>query len=146
MIDYQIYNDGTYLQSSLNYHRVVVQLLNLAIFTSEKSNRSFNSIIYEKAYKSLFFLYQCTNDVNGFVPNYGMNGSAWFFKLSNTDYGDFRPQINTLNKLLTGNFLFHDKNLIEDFLNDLPYSTKKYKSVKKYRLTNFVNGGYYFIQ
>ena len=142
-VDYQIYNDGTYLQSSLNYHRVVVQLLNLAIFISEKSNRFFNSVIYEKAYKSLFFLYQCTNDVNGYVPNYGMNDGGWFFKLSNTDYGDFRPQINTLNKLLTGNFLFHDKNLIEDFLNDLPYSTKKYKSVKKSRLTNFVDGGYY---
>ena len=35
-IDYQIYNDGTFLQFSMNYHRVVVQLLSLGTALFEK--------------------------------------------------------------------------------------------------------------
>jgi hypothetical protein len=78
-IDYQIYDDGTYLQFSMNYHRVVIQLLSLGISVSEIKNKPFSKIVYNKAYKSLDFLYQCLQEENGKLPNYGSNDGALFF-------------------------------------------------------------------
>src|SRR5690606_12177276 len=99
-IDYQIYDDGTFLQFSMNYHRVVVQLLSLAISVFEKNQRLFSPHVYGKAHKSLNFLYQCMQDENGKLPNYGSNDGALFFPWTDTDYRDYRPQLNTLHYIL----------------------------------------------
>lgn len=113
-IDYQIYDDGTFLQFSMNYHRVVIQLLSLGITVYEKNKQSFSSLVYEKAYKSLNFLYQCMQDENGWLPNYGSNDGALFFAWTETDYRDYRPQLNSLHYTLTGQFIFEDDNILED--------------------------------
>ena len=81
---------------------VVIQLLSLGIQLSEYAGRPFAKLVYEKAYKSVNFLYQCLQEENGYLPNYGANDGAWFFPLSDTDYRDFRPQLNTLHTILTG--------------------------------------------
>jgi hypothetical protein len=114
-VNYQIYDDGTFLQFSMNYHRVVVQLLSLGISVFKNNNAEFSNLVYQKAYKSVNFLYQCMQDENGRLPNYGSNDGALFFPLSDTDYRDFRPQLNTLHKLLTGENLFSHFNVIEDY-------------------------------
>lgn len=149
-IAYQIYEDGTYLQFSMNYHRVVVQLLSFGISLTEIHGKPFSSKVYDKAYKSLNFLYQCLQEENGFLPNYGANDGAWFFPLSDTDYRDFRPQLNTLHRLLTGEYLYDDDNLSEESywinsnnitrLYNYPVLFKK-KGVQKFEL-----GGYYLIR
>ena len=54
-IAYQVYEDGTFLQFSMNYHRVVIQLLTWAIVLAEKNNESFSPVVYERAKKSLNF-------------------------------------------------------------------------------------------
>lgn len=113
-IDYQIYNDGSFLQFSMNYHRVVIQLLSLAIAVSEKNGQRFTDNVYAKAWKSLNFLYQCTMDENGYLPNYGSNDGAWFFPWTDTDYRDYRPQLNSLHYLLTGKDLYSDTLSMED--------------------------------
>ncbi|TCV10501.1 heparinase II/III-like protein [Sphingobacterium alimentarium] len=108
-IDYQIYEDGTFLQFSMNYHRVVIQLLSFGISTSERAGKPFSKTVYERAYKSLDFLYQCLQEENGWLPNYGSNDGALFFPWSDTDYKDYKPQLNTLHYILTGKFLYADK-------------------------------------
>ncbi len=113
-ISYQIYEDGTFLQFSMNYHRVVVQLLTLGISTFEKAGRAVSKTVYERAYQSLDFLYQCTQDENGWLPNYGANDGALFFPWSDTDYRDYRPQLNSLHFLLTGKNLFMDLLFTEE--------------------------------
>ena len=90
----QIYEDGTFLQFSMNYHRVVIQLLTLGISLTEMQGKPFSEGVYKKAHKSLNFLYQCAQDETAHLPNYGANDGAWFFPLSDTDYRDFRPQLN----------------------------------------------------
>lgn len=109
-INYQIYSDGTYLQFSHNYHRVVVQLFTLAISVTEKAAKPLALSIYERAYKSLNFLYQCQAGKGGELPNYGANDGALFFPLScASDYRDYRPQLNSLHLLLTGKPLYTEK-------------------------------------
>jgi len=95
-VAYQVYGDGAYLQFSMNYHRVVVQLLTWAITLSQKNGERLAGIVYERAKKSVIFLRTCMVDENGWLPNYGANDGALFFKLSNSHYRDYRPQLDAL--------------------------------------------------
>jgi hypothetical protein len=95
-IAYQIYNDGTFLQYSMNYHRIVVQLLTWGIVLSEKNGERFSNVVYDRARKSLKYLRTCMAGNNGWLPNYGANDGALFFGLSSTHYRDYRPQLQAL--------------------------------------------------
>lgn len=99
-IAYQVYEDGTYLQFSMNYHRIVIQLLTWGIALSEKNGERFSDVVYDCARKSLSFLRTCMVDENGWLPNYGANDGALFFKLSSSHYRDYRPQLQALAGVL----------------------------------------------
>lgn len=144
-INYQIYDDGTFLQFSMNYHRVVIQLLSLGISIFEKNDLHFSDFVYQKAYKSLHFLFQCMQDENGWLPNYGSNDGALFFPLSDKDYRDYKPQLNTLHKILTGNFLFDSADTQEDFNWVNGEQTKlNFSPLQKIEgCQSFESGGYY---
>lgn len=147
-IDYQIEDDGTFIQDSMNYHRVVIQLLTYAIALADKHGEQFSGYVYDKAYKSLNFLFQCQEPTNGWLPNYGNNDGALFFPLSNHDYRDYRPQLDALHGLLTG------KPLYEEFLEDAQWvghvistDRKKYDRIEKQQgIIKFVKSGYYLIR
>jgi hypothetical protein len=149
-IEYQIYDDGTFLQFSMNYHRVVIQLLTLALTISEFYKKPFSKMVYTKSYKSLNFLYQCLQVENGHLPNYGSNDGALFFPLNDLNYRDYRPQLNTLHKILTGLNLFEDNKVIEDSIwftlnlnNDTNFLFSKIE--KHYGSLSFDIGGYYLL-
>src|SRR5690606_16690143 len=95
-IAYQRYEDGTFLQFSMNYHRVVVQLLTWAVRLSELNKKELSPIVYHRAKASLKFLRICMDDVTGWLPNYGANDGALFFKMSEAHYRDYRPQLKAL--------------------------------------------------
>jgi hypothetical protein len=99
-IAYQIYPDGSYLQFSMNYHRVVVQLLTLAIRFAEKSGEQFCPIVYERAAASLNFLRFFQDVQSGWLPNYGANDGALFFRFSTAHFRDYRPQLEALELAL----------------------------------------------
>tara|TARA_R100000306_G_scaffold35540_3_gene36179 strand:+ start:3274 stop:5169 length:1896 start_codon:yes stop_codon:yes gene_type:complete len=99
-IAYQIYQDGTFLQFSMNYHRVVIQLLTWAIRLSELNKNSFSSVVYKRAEASLRFLEACMDPVTGKMPNYGSNDGALFFKLNDDDYQVYHSQLNDLRQVL----------------------------------------------
>ena len=147
-IDYQIEDDGTFIQDSMNYHRVVIQLLTYAIALADIHGEKFSDFVYEKAYKSLNFLYQCQEPANGWLPNYGNNDGALFFPLSNADYRDFRPQLDALHGLLTGQPLYDD--FFEDTQwigNKVPNLRRVYPKLEKhYGLVKFEKSGYYLIR
>lgn len=86
----------------MNYHRVLIQLLTIAIAISEKNGDKFKVKTYEKAHKALNFLYQCQDEVSGWLPNYGFNDGALFFPLSDYDYRNYQPQLDALHYLLVG--------------------------------------------
>ena len=99
-IKYQIYEDGTFLQFSMNYHRVVVQLLTWGIALAEKNNDRWSDVVYERANKSLEFLQACQDQQTGWLPNYGNNDGALFFKMNDAHFRDYRPQLNALAAVL----------------------------------------------
>ena len=113
-IEYQIYEDGSYLQHSHNYHRVVIQLLTWSLFLSELHNEEFSPTTYKRAFKSLEFLYQSMNDNTGELPNYGANDGALFFKMNNASFNDFRPQLNALFFYFKNEHIFEDSRVQED--------------------------------
>ncbi len=93
---YQIYEDGSYLQFSMNYHRVVIQLFTWAFVLAERNGDHFEEKLYERLQTSLDLLIQHQDVVTGQLPNYGANDGALFFPLSSCGYRDFRPQLNAL--------------------------------------------------
>lgn len=149
-ISYQIYDDGTFLQFSMNYHRVMIQLFSLGISLAELNSINFSKVVYDKAYKSLDFLYQCLQEENGRLPNYGSNDGAWFFPLSDSDYRDYRPQLNTLHKILTGTYLYSKSAIIEDSLwvsNKLAVNNNYLTPLqKKSGMLSYRVGGYYILR
>lgn len=143
-IDYQIYDDGTFLQFSMNYHRVMIQLLSFGIAVMEKNGQQFSGTVYTKAYRSLDFLYQCMQEENGWLPNYGSNDGALFFPLAEADYRDYRPQLNTLHKILTGEPLFNEEEINEDYCWLQTKAEKLQKPLqKKYGPLSYDHGGFY---
>ncbi|OYD44533.1 heparinase [Sphingobacterium cellulitidis] len=148
-IEYQIYPDGTFLQYSMNYHRVVIQLLTLGISLTEKADLPFSNIVYERAYKSLNFLYQCSQEENGWLPNYGSNDGALFFPFTELDYRDFRPQLNSLHYILTGNHLFTFSEVNEEtkWWNLIPSKYYSFSSLeRKEGFLDFPDGGYVLLR
>lgn len=96
----QIAPDGTYLQYSMNYHRVVVQLLTWGIQLAELNDEWFSETVYERADASLRFLRVCMDETNGNLPHYGHDDGALFFPLSEAVFWDFRPQLLALKSVL----------------------------------------------
>lgn len=99
-IAYQVYEDGTFLQYSMNYHRIVVQLLTWGIALAEKNGEKFGRVVYKHAASSLLFLRACMVRENGWLPNYGANDGALFFKFSSAHFRDHRPQLQALGAVL----------------------------------------------
>lgn len=105
-IAYQIDDEGAYLQFSMNYHRVVVQLLTWAIRLAELNEEKWKPIVYERARKSIYFLTSCQDEITGWLPHYGNNDGALFFPLTDCHYRDFRPQLYALSTLLEGDLYY----------------------------------------
>lgn len=145
-IDYQIYNDGTFLQFSMNYHRVVVQILTFGLALKEIHNQKFPKTVYEKAYKSVRFLFECLQDENGFLPNYGANDGALFFPLNENGFRNYKPQLNTLHKLLTQENLFKNEAIFDDenwLLSNVNFENSFAPLKRTFGVFSFDDGGYF---
>ncbi len=149
-IQYQIYADGTFLQFSMNYHRVVVQLLSFGIGITQIHQKPFSKEVYQKAHASVNFLFQCQNEENGWLPNYGANDGALFFPWSEQHYRDYRPQLSCLHQILTKENLYPDGEYEEENWiktpNYLGIRKPLAKLKKRQGLISFDVGGYYMIR
>ncbi|MCB0640202.1 MAG: alginate lyase family protein [Phaeodactylibacter sp.] len=149
-IAYQIYEDGTHLQFSMNYHRVVLQCLTWAFYLSELNGEDFLPISYQRAQRSLQFLYAAQNLETGYLPNYGANDGALFFKWNNADYRDYRPQLNALHYYFNRKALYTGQGTWQE---DVQWLAGKLAPAAKYpvqlerpALQSFKKGGYYMIR
>jgi hypothetical protein len=99
-VAYQIDENGSFLQHSMNYHRVVIQLLTWAIKLAELNGERWSKTVYDRARKSLLFLRNFQDNKTGRLLNYGNNDGALFFSLSESHFRDFRPQLAALASVL----------------------------------------------
>ena len=143
-IAYQVYEDGTFLQFSMNYHRIVAQLLTWGITLADQNKERFSDIVYKRAKKSFFFLRTCMIDENGYLPNYGANDGALFFRLSNADYRDYRPQLQALAAVIGTEAKFTASN--EDSLWYGVFENARKTWHPADGIHSFTDGGYYIIR
>lgn len=99
-IAFQIAEEGTFLQHSMNYHRVVMQLLTWGIRLAEANRERWPDVVYQRARRSFHFLKSCQDERTGWLPNYGHNDGALFFPLTTCHFRDFRPQLLALANVL----------------------------------------------
>lgn len=143
----QIYKDGSYLQHSMNYQRLVVQNYTWVLQLAKLNGDSFSEELITRFKNCVKFLYNNQDGKTGYLPNYGMNDGALIHPLSSNDYLDYRPQLNAAWHVLAGRRLYenglHDENLLwicgEEALNS-PIENCLRKS-KGYSV-----GGYYNLQ
>lgn len=102
-IAYQINEEGAFLQHSMNYHRIAVQLFTIAIRIAHENGDRWRPVVYRRARATLDFLRSFQDDISGQLPNYGSNDGALFFPLSSCDFLDFRPQLGALASVLDEN-------------------------------------------
>lgn len=112
----QIYDDGSYVQHSVNYHRLMLHLLLWAIRLGEANNQSLSRELYRRFDLATQFLYQITDVETGLAPNYGANDGALLMRLNQCDYTDFRPALQASHYLLRKQFLFAHGPWDEDLL------------------------------
>ncbi len=99
-IAFQLNDEGAFIQHSLNYHRVVVQLLAWGLRLAHVNGAKWSDRLYERAHRTLSFLHSFQDPVSGHLPNYGNNDGALFFPLTSCHFRDFRPQLAALAAVL----------------------------------------------
>ncbi|MEE4363755.1 MAG: alginate lyase family protein [Desulfotignum sp.] len=92
-LGYQVYDDGAYIQHSMTYQRLVVDIVSFVIFICRKKKISLPIEITRAHHKMMVFLLSFMQK-NGWLPNYGNNDGTNLFPASDADYRDFRPSLN----------------------------------------------------
>ena len=114
-IDEQFTSDGGYKQFSFNYQRLALQDLEVVLSISAKTQQELSDHSKDKIKSAAASMYQC-QDESGDMPNYGSNDGALVFPVTSCGYRDFRPAINTVYALASGNQLYspdkHQEELI----------------------------------
>lgn len=146
-VEYQIYPDGTHLQYSTNYHRVVLQVLSYVIAVAGRNSERLPEVIVERFGNSIAFLYRCQDAVTGKLPNYGANDGALFYPLSNADYRDYRPQLDAAYYLLTGENLYTGTYEDREWLGEAGASRRgAFSLTMQDGLFSFPDGGVYVLR
>lgn len=96
----QIYDDGSYVQHSLNYHRVMMDDLLWAIRLGEINGDPLPPVVLERFERAADWLAEMVDPDTGGVPNYGANDGALVLPLSTCPYADFRPVAQAAHYLL----------------------------------------------
>lgn len=137
-VEYQIYPDGTFLQFSMNYHRVVVQLLTWALQLTKVHDEELSPVVKERAALSLKFLDACSDPISGKLPNYGNNDGALFFRWTEDDFRVYTSQLNDLRAVLYNSVTKVQESQAWYGLKDLEVCP-----VDQQGVFEFKDGGYY---
>src|SRR5262249_44241182 len=93
--------DGSYVQQSMNYHRVMLHDCLWAARLAELNGRPLSRPVLERIALAAEFLFQMMDQPSGHVPNYGPNDGALVLPLSSADYRDYRDTVQAANYLHT---------------------------------------------
>ena len=87
----QIRSDGSYVQHSTNYLRLVLQIALFINRIAESAGQSFPEETSQRLAAAANWLGVLIDPESGGVPNLGGNDGAYFFPLTNDSFSDFRP-------------------------------------------------------
>ncbi len=98
--------DGSYVQHSMNYHRLMLDAYLWAGALGVRAGDALPQEQLERLDRSWRFLYEMQDPDTGRVPNYGPNDGAQLLPLHGCGYLDFRPDIDACSMLTRGRSLF----------------------------------------
>lgn len=101
-IQRQIYVDGSYVQQSFNYHRVMLEMAGIGLSLAEQDGRPFDKAIVERVASANAFLHALIDPISGQAPNYGHNDGALPLPLTECAFTDYRPTVQWISVLTTG--------------------------------------------
>ena len=102
----QVTDDGSYVQNSLNYHRVLLDDLLWAIRLAEINGVCLPDAVRDGFRRATDWLVEMIDPTSGRTPNYGANDGALVLPLSTCDYRDFRPVAQAASALAHGTRCF----------------------------------------
>ncbi len=111
-----IHEDGSFVQHSANYHRLMLHDYVWVLRLGDLAGRPFSLFLKDRVLKATLFLYQIQDQTTGRVPNYGQNDGAFILPLSNCDFLDFRPVIQSAYYQCKGNRCYEPGPWDEDLL------------------------------
>lgn len=141
---WQIYDDGSYIQHSMNYQRLVIQDLTWAIRLGEINNDLFEQKLIERVEKAILFMFHNQELETGKVPNYGMNDGAYILPLTSCDYLDYRPSLQAAWHVIKKELLYSE-TAVNEMIFWISGSTSLQSNISKINQQTiaFRNGGYY---
>lgn len=104
-IDKQVYDDGGDFESSVPYHRLVLELFFLPLFLTERINDFNFKENYKNKIKKMFFFLKGARLQNGNSVQFGDNDSGIYFKMG------IREELNFKYLLDIGSVFFNEKDL-----------------------------------
>jgi hypothetical protein len=143
----QIYVDGSYVQHSMNYHRVLLHDALWALRLAELNGQPLSSEAKDRVSLAGEFLLQMLDPDSGGVPNYGANDGALVLPLSSCEYGDYRPTVQAGCYQATGRRVLPDGPWNEALLWLFgPFALAGEESAPRLTSRRFDAGGYYTLR
>lgn len=96
----QIAPDGSYVQHSMNYQRVMLDGALLALRLAELEGRPFPRDIYDRVGRAGELLFQMMEPSNGHLPQYGDDDGALVLPLTECAFHDYRPVCQAVHYLV----------------------------------------------
>ncbi len=88
-----IYDDGSFSQHSVNYHRLMLQVYLWVIQLGRANGLEFSPTLLDRVRKAGLWLLALCDPDTGRCPNLGSNDGALIFPVTESDYLDFRPTV-----------------------------------------------------
>src|SRR5438067_4167305 len=102
----QIYDDGSYIQQSFNYERLLIDNLVWVLRLAEVNDSRFPEEIYGALGRAVRFMLRFCDRESGKMPNYGSNDGSLALPTSTRDFTYYRPALQAANFLVYGTFCF----------------------------------------
>ena len=144
----QVYEDGSYVQHSMNYQRVMMQGAVLGLRLAELAGKPLGQPTYDSLGRCADFMFEMLDIATGQAPMYGNNDGAYLLPFSECDFLDFRPIVQTAHyavhhqrRLSNGPW---DEDLIWLFGDEAVANESK--PLKQPASRAFEDGGYYTLR
>jgi hypothetical protein len=143
----QVYDDGSYVQQSMNYHRVMLHDCVWAIRLAESNGQPFSPELRRRVAGAAAFLFQMVDPDTGRVPNYGANDGTLVLPLNSCDYTDYRPVVQSCGYLSRRERPYPSGDWDEDLVWLFgPEALRSPVSDRKRASIEFPVGGYYTLR
>lgn len=99
----QFDSDGTYVQQSMNYHRMVLHLALTGQAAAHRVGRQYSAEVIQKLAVGTRWLIAQLDSISGDAPNLGNNDGANILPLASGNFRDFRPTAQAAATAYLGN-------------------------------------------